>query len=118
MVVLGQENINQFDIHRKYNNSEYWHENNVTKEYMKEYGIENVRGGSYINLVLYPEQVRYLELVLDESNFFEGKLHCWYDDNIKKLYNAYQEMEKDEKYNMCYRCFSKNHFAKDCNLGL
>jgi hypothetical protein len=83
---------------------------------MTEYGIENVRGGSYTQVLLYPEQIKYLELVTDPFNFFEGKLNCWLSDDTKKLYNAYEEMEKDEKYDMCYKCFSKNHFAKDCEL--
>ena len=84
---------------------------------MTEYGIENVRGGSYTQISLYPEQIKYLELVTDPSNFFEGKLDCLFGNDIVKLYNTFREMEKDEKGDMCYKCFSKGHFAKDCELG-
>jgi predicted GIY-YIG superfamily endonuclease len=97
--------------------AEYWQENALTLEYMEEYGIENVRGGSYTNVVLYPEQLRYLDLVTNPDNFFEGKLNCYIDDDTKELYKAYKNMEQDEKYNCCYKCFSKTHFAKDCDLG-
>ena len=98
--------------------AEYWQENASTLEYMEEYGIENVRGGSYTNVVLYPEQLRYLELETNPENFHKGRqLHCWFDDDTKELYKAYKNMEKDEKENCCYKCFSKTHFAKDCELG-
>ena len=97
--------------------AEYWQENASTLEYMEEYGIENVRGGSYTNVVLYPEQLEYLELVTNPENFYEGKLNCGIDDHTKELYKAYKNMEQDEKHNCCYKCFSKTHFAKDCELG-
>ena len=97
--------------------AEYWEENALTLQYMEEYGIENVRGGSYTNVLLYPEQIKYLELVTNPSNFFEGELNCWLSDNTHRLYNAYRKMERDEEYNCCYKCFSRTHFAKDCELG-
>ena len=95
--------------------AEYWQENGLTLQYMEEYGIDNVRGGSYTNVNLYPEQIKYLELVTDISNFMDGKLHCWIDGSTQALYKAFREMEKKEQFDLCYRCFTKGHFAKDCD---
>jgi predicted GIY-YIG superfamily endonuclease/transposase-like protein len=59
-------------------------ENNTTKEYMKKYGIDNVRGGSYTQVVL-PEDV----------------------EKVLKL-----ELRGDT--NTCFKCNLKGHFAGRC----
>lgn len=61
-------------------------ENNTTKEYMKKYGIDNVRGGSYTQVVL-PEDV---EKVL--------------------------KMELRGDSDTCFKCNLKGHFASKCPL--
>jgi predicted GIY-YIG superfamily endonuclease len=61
-------------------------ENNATKDYMKKYGINNVRGGSYAQLVL-PDDVRN---VLERE--FRG-----IDDQ-------------------CIKCGLAGHFANKCNV--
>lgn len=59
-------------------------ENNTTKEYMKKYGIDNVRGGSYTQVVL-PEDV----------------------EKVLKL-----ELRGDS--DTCFKCNLKGHFAGKC----
>jgi cellular nucleic acid-binding protein len=59
-------------------------ENNVTKDYMKKYGVENVRGGSYTQVVLDDSTISVLE------NEFIG--------------NA----------NKCFKCGLAGHFANRC----
>jgi predicted GIY-YIG superfamily endonuclease len=59
-------------------------EDKITKKYMIQYGIENVRGGSYTKL----------------------KLDDWM---IKSL-----EHEFKSSQDICYKCNTKGHFTKDC----
>ena len=58
-------------------------EQRITQEYMKKYGIDNVRGGPWCRIKLDPDEIQF----------------------IKKLIQS----ETDE----CYQCGSKNHFVKD-----
>jgi len=59
-------------------------ENNITKDYMKKYGIENVRGGSYTQVELEDYQYECLKY----------EIRCISD--------------------CCFKCGRTDHFAKDC----
>lgn len=61
-------------------------EDKYTKEYMSKYGINNVRGGTYTKEILDNNTIKLLETEIRGSN------------------------------DLCYKCGSKSHFAKDCNL--
>lgn len=63
-------------------------ENNTTKEYMKKYGVDNVRGGSYTQVVL-PEDV----------------------EKVLKL-----ELRGDS--DTCFKCNLKGHFANRCPITI
>ena len=59
-------------------------EDKFVKEYMAKYGIENVRGGSYSNIVLDENSIAVLEKEIRHSN------------------------------NVCMRCGRDTHYIKDC----
>lgn len=60
-------------------------EDKITRQYMDKYGIDNVRGGSFVSVKL-----------------------------DKSVFHTLQQMEKGTN-DKCFKCGSKKHFAKDCN---
>lgn len=62
----------------------HFDEDRYVKEYMEKYGIENVRGGTYSNMVLDANCIAVLEKEIRHSN------------------------------NLCVRCGRETHFIKDC----
>jgi len=73
-VVLIKENVDDFE------------EDKITKMYMNQYGIDNVRGGSYTSIVLKNFQKKALEYELLTAS------------------------------NKCFYCKQEGHFAKNCKL--
>lgn len=72
------------EIMKIYENCDNFDEDKYTKIYMNQYGIENVRGGSYTKINLDPKAIEFIE---------------------KELYSI---------KNKCYGCGSNKHFIKNC----
>ncbi len=71
-------------VHRVLNNVSEFEEDKITKEYMSKFGIDKVRGGSYV----------------------EVKLSDFHKDALK--------MEIWSAKNLCTQCGRPGHFVKDC----
>ena len=116
-------------------------ENNVTKDYMKKYGIENVRGGSYCQTTLGATTFEFLKRETrgnsdacfkcgnyghfardcDESSSEEEE-QVWVSNCCKKEFTNLTRAvtherkctEKQSKEPVCYRCGRKGHYSPDC----
>lgn len=67
------------------NNASHFDEDKYTKEYMSKYGIDNVRGGTYVKEKLDPVEIKTLQKEIWAST------------------------------NCCTRCGRKSHFIAECN---
>jgi len=72
------------EIHQVIKNCDTFDEDKYVKKFMSEYGIDNVRGGSYVQENVTEEQRRLLQIEINGAN------------------------------DACFTCGSKNHFARDC----
>ena len=65
-------------------NCDDYDEDKITLQYMNKYGINNVRGGSFVSIKLNESTVDFLKKMSNGTN------------------------------NKCFTCGNPNHFAKDC----
>ncbi|GJD09042.1 hypothetical protein Gasu2_33140 [Galdieria sulphuraria] len=96
-----------------------WHEENLTKEYMLRYGIENVRGGPYTNLELTEEEKEVIQRALDA---FRGACYlCGSRGHLAaecptcdfKCSESAKDFEYSESQ-ACFRCGRWGHYVADC----
>ena len=86
-------------------------ENNLTKDLMKKYGVENVRGGSYSQVVLGGTTLQFLQREVrgnEDSCFNCGKSGHF----VKDCPEETDEEEDDD--DLCFRCGRKGHWKESC----
>lgn len=92
-------------------------EDKYTKMYMAEYGIDNVRGGSYCQIELSSTQKHLLSL---ELNHVQDKcLLCGDDKHFSKDCPSKNVKFYPPKTNqsVCYKCGTKGHYANKCYVN-
>jgi len=107
-------------------------ENNTTKDYMKKYGIENVRGGSYSQIQLPKEVVSLLEReirgnsdvcyncnklghFINECTETEDEWCCEYcDRTFTTHFGAMVHERSCRKVDACYKCGREGHRSPSC----
>jgi hypothetical protein len=104
-------------VHKIYEDCDDFDEDKYTIMYMEEYGIMNVRGGSFCQVKLDEESIRIIKKMIRGSTdkcFICGSHNhfinnCYYKD-------TYYEKNKHTNHltMKCYRCEKKGHHFKDC----
>jgi hypothetical protein len=129
-------------IVKKIPNSSPYDEDRYVKEYVQIYGVQNVRGGAYSEIVLSEEQKRTLErevrgatdacmkcgrtghfakdcyartTVQCSSVEYEYEWECDYcDRTFATEFGCLSHEKKCGSANVCYRCGRDSHYSPDC----
>ena len=94
-------------------------EDKHTIKYMKQYGIKNVRGGSFFKLKLDEDNKDIIKKMINclndkcyicgENGHFSED--CYQNDN-SLLEKQFENLLIDK--DLCFRCYRKGHYAQDC----
>lgn len=104
---------NPISIEKIYENCDDFDEDKYTKMYMMNYGIDNVRGGSYVQLNLTDDVKEHLNKeILGSTN---KCFHCGATDHfVANCEKKRAEGFKKYKGPICYKCGRPGHLVEQC----
>jgi hypothetical protein len=82
-------------------------EDKLTIQTMEKYGIDNVRGGTFVQKDLSDEDKLIIKKMLDSSNN-----KCF---NCSSLEHYVKDCPNNKKQIICYKCGEPNHYANRCS---
>lgn len=88
-------------------------ETNLTKDLMKKYGIENVRGGSYTTIELDEATKSVLEREIRGNT--DKCFKCGDSGHFAKYCSNQQKQEVKTNTYTCYNCGETGHSMRECN---
>jgi len=106
-------------------NCDNFDEDKYTLQYMEQYGINNVRGGSFCELKLDEDHLRTIKKMINgssdkcyicgETGHFANDCKQDDDDNmLEEFENLYCKNKNKNKKNTCDICGREGHTASDC----
>ena len=87
-------------------------EDKITIQYMRKYGTENVRGGSFCQIILNNENENVLNRMINGSS--DKCFNCGGDHFIRNCPNKGVKRVKSAKSNKCKRCKRVGHTIDKC----
>lgn len=94
-------------IIKKFDNCDNEDEDKYVLQYMKKYGIDNVRGGSFSEVFLSKEKRRVLENMICSSS--NQCFKCGGSDHFVS-----ECKRKEMKRGACFRCGREGHYVSNC----
>ena len=110
---IWTQNHEPIEIIEIIHDTDDFEEDKQVKKLMSQYGIDNVRGGSYSQIDLSQEQKNILQIEL--RNAQNKCINCGKTDHyVKNCLIKINNKNNNNIHNSCFRCGRNNHYINDC----